>query len=77
MQVKRGGHVRVGDRRPSMTLSRLDLVRTGSGAAAEIRFFDGDVVHVRPDSLITIEEGSEDPATKLAAGGAGISAPGR
>jgi hypothetical protein len=48
----------------SMVLKRSDLVRTGPGAAAEITFFDGTVVHVRPDSLITIEETSEDPSTK-------------
>jgi hypothetical protein len=47
-----------------MVLKKSDLVRTGSGAAAEITFFDGTVVHVRPDSLITIEETSEDPSTK-------------
>jgi hypothetical protein len=48
----------------AMTLRKSDLVRTGPGGAAEITFFDGTVVHVRPDSLITIEETSEDPATK-------------
>ena len=48
----------------SMVLKKSDLVRTGPGAAAEIQFFDGTVVHVRPDSLITIEETSEDPSTK-------------
>jgi hypothetical protein len=48
----------------SMVLKKSDLVRTGSGATAEIAFFDGTVVHVRPDSLITIEETSEDPSTK-------------
>jgi hypothetical protein len=47
-----------------MTLKKSDLVRTGPGSAAEITFFDGTVVHVRPDSLITIEETSEDPSTK-------------
>src|SRR4029453_17470430 len=47
-----------------MVLRKNDLVRTGSGAAAESTFFDGTVVHVRPDSLITIEETSEDPSTK-------------
>jgi hypothetical protein len=45
-------------------LKKSDLVRTGQGSAAEITFFDGTVVHVRPDSLITIEETSEDPSTK-------------
>jgi hypothetical protein len=48
----------------NMVLRKSDLVRTGPGAAAEITFFDGTVVHVRPDSLITIEETSEDPSTK-------------
>src|SRR5436305_5058717 len=48
----------------SMVLRKSDLVRTGPGAAAEITFFDGTLVHVRPDSLITIEETSEDPSTK-------------
>jgi hypothetical protein len=48
----------------SIVLKKSDLVRTGPGAAAEITFFDGTVVHVRPDSLITIEETSEDPSTK-------------
>jgi hypothetical protein len=47
-----------------MTLRKGDLVRTGDGAAAEITFFDGTTVHVRPDSLITIEETTEDPSTK-------------
>jgi hypothetical protein len=47
-----------------MLLRRGDLVKTGPGAAAELRFFDGTVVRVRPDSLITIEETFEDPSTK-------------
>lgn len=51
-----------GDNR--MVLKKNDLVRTGAGSAAEITFFDGTVVQVRPDSLITIEETSEDPSTK-------------
>jgi hypothetical protein len=48
----------------SLVLRKSDLVRTGPGSAAEISFFDGTIVHVRPDSLITIEETSEDPGTK-------------
>jgi hypothetical protein len=48
----------------AMALRKSDLVRTGTGAAAEITFFDGTTLHVRPDSLITIEESSEDPRTK-------------
>jgi hypothetical protein len=45
-------------------LKRGDLVKTGSASTSEITFFDGTVVHVRPESLITIEETSENPATK-------------
>jgi len=48
----------------NMVLRKGDLIRTGSGGAAEVTFFDGTVVHIRPDSLITIEETSEDPSTK-------------
>src|SRR5882672_3767739 len=48
----------------AMALRKSDLVRTGLGSAAEITFFDGTTLHVRPDSLITIEETSEDPSTK-------------
>jgi hypothetical protein len=48
----------------STLLKKSDLVRTTAGASAEITFFDGTTVHVRPDSLITIEETSEDPSTK-------------
>jgi len=48
----------------SMVLRKSDLIRTGPGAAAEITFFDGTVVHVRPESLITIEDTSEDFMTK-------------
>ncbi len=64
VQVKRAGTLVWVNADQSMVLSKLDLVRTGSGAAAEIRFFNGDVFHVRPDSLITIEEGTDNPATR-------------
>lgn len=47
-----------------MVLRKGDLVRTGSGATATIEFFDQTVVQMRPDSLLTIEESSEDPRTK-------------
>jgi hypothetical protein len=49
---------------PSMVLRKSDLVRTGAGGTAEITFFDGTIVHVRPESLITIEDTSEDFSTK-------------
>lgn len=46
------------------SLRRGDLVRTNAGAAAEITFADGTTVQMRPDSLLTIEETGEDPATR-------------
>ncbi len=48
-----------------VVLKKGDLVQTRPGSAAEIQFFDGTIVHLRPDSLITIEETSQDPSTKV------------
>ncbi len=48
----------------TMVLHKGDLVRTGAGTTAEVTFFDGTVVHVRPESLIKIEEAFDDPATR-------------
>jgi hypothetical protein len=48
----------------AMVLHKGDMVRTGAGTTAEVTFFDGTVVHVRPESLIKIEEAFEDPATR-------------
>lgn len=48
----------------STPLRKSDLVRTGPGSAAEIRFCDGTNVAVRADSLINIEETSCNAATK-------------
>jgi hypothetical protein len=45
-------------------LNKGDRVKTGTSSTAEITFFDGTLVHVRPDSIIMIEETSENPATK-------------
>ena len=39
-------------------LKRNDSVRTQASSTAEVTFFDGTLVHVRPDSLIVIEESS-------------------
>ena len=47
-----------------MALKRSDIVRTGPGSAAEIRFFDGTVVSVGGDSLIMIEATSSDPSSR-------------
>src|SRR5688572_24211468 len=61
VKVKTVGTVEWLSANTSQTLKRGDLVRTYPSSAAEITFFYGTVVHVRPDSLITIEETSEDP----------------
>jgi hypothetical protein len=49
-----------------MALKKSDIVRTGPGSAAEIRFFDGTVVAVAADSLIMIEASAADPNTRRA-----------
>jgi hypothetical protein len=48
-------------------LRRNDLLRTYPQSSAEIRFLDDTRVVVRPDSLITIEETSRDPAANSTA----------
>jgi hypothetical protein len=48
----------------SMALKKSDIVRTGPGSAAEIRFYDGTVVSVGADSLIMIEATSSDPGSR-------------
>jgi len=64
VKVKPVGVLDWRDANPDLALHKGDLVRTGRDSAAEITFFDGTIVHVRPDSLITIEETSENPRTK-------------
>jgi hypothetical protein len=64
VQVKRAGTLEWFQATPAVVLRQNDLVRTGSGAAAEIRFADGTVFNVRPDSLITIEESSQNPVSR-------------
>ena len=50
----------------TIALKKSDIVRTGPGSAAEIRFFDGTVVAVAADSLIMIEASSSDPVSRKA-----------
>jgi hypothetical protein len=42
-----------------LILKRGDLVKTGASATTEIVFFDGTVVQVRPESLVTLEDVTE------------------
>jgi len=64
VQVKRAGTLEWVAATRAIVLRQNDLVRTGSGAAAEIHFADGTVFNVRPDSLITIEESSQNPVSR-------------
>jgi hypothetical protein len=48
----------------AIVLRQNDLVRTRSGGTAEIRFADGTLFNVRPDSLITIEESTQNPISR-------------
>jgi len=64
VQVKRAGTLEWLPASLAIVLRQNDLVRTGSGAAAEIHFVDETVFNVRPDSLITIEESSQNPVSR-------------
>lgn len=63
--VKVAGSLRWSNANTTMTLNKADLVRTGTSSSAEIRFLNGVVFHVRPDSVFVIEDSFEDPASKL------------
>jgi hypothetical protein len=64
VQVKRAGRLEWQDATKAMVLRQNDLVRTGPGGTAEIRFEDGSVFSVRPDSLITIAESTQNPLSR-------------
>jgi hypothetical protein len=64
VQVRQAGTLEWRNADRSMLLSKSDLIRTFSGGSAEIRFTDGTLFDVRPDSLITIDESSEDPGSR-------------
>jgi len=63
VSVRKAGH---GDWIPAdrrTVLGRYDLVRTGPRGIAEILFPDHSVVHVRPDSLISLQGSDRDAAS--------------
>ena len=64
VQVKPAGKLEWIPATTALILRQNDLVRTGSGSTAEIRFADGFLFNVRPDSLITIEESSQNPLSR-------------
>ncbi len=64
VQVKRAGRLEWIDATTAMVLRQNDLIRTGPGGAAEIRFDDGSIFSVRPDSLITLAESTQNPLSR-------------
>jgi hypothetical protein len=62
--VKRAGTLEWIGATKAVVLRQNDLVQTRSGSSAEIHFADGMVFHVRPESLITIEESSQNPLSR-------------
>jgi hypothetical protein len=62
--VKVAGSLRWDAANKTMVLSKADLVRTGAGSSAEIKFFNGAVFKVRPDCVFIVEESSEDPRSR-------------
>ena len=65
VQVRQAGTLEWRNADRGILLTKADLVRTGAGGSAEIRFTDGTVFHVRPESLLTIDESSENPASRV------------
>jgi hypothetical protein len=64
VQVKRAGTLEWVDATTAAVLRSNDLVRTGTGSTAEIVFAGGDQISLRPDSLTTIEESSQNPVSR-------------
>jgi FecR protein len=64
VQMKAAGSLRWESANKAMLLNKADLVRTGAGSSAEIRFFNEAVFRVRPESVFIIEETFEDPDSR-------------
>ena len=64
VKVRRAGTVEWVAADSRVPLGRYDLVRTGPRSVAEIAFFDNTVIHLRPDSLVTIQDSVEDRETR-------------
>jgi hypothetical protein len=64
VHVKRSGTLDWVAATRAVVLRQNDLVKTGPGATAEIHLADGGVINVRPDSLMTILESSQNPVSR-------------
>ena len=64
VEVKRAGTLEWFEATTAVVLHSNDLVRTRAGATAEIVFAGGDRINLRPDSLTTIVESSQNPISR-------------
>jgi hypothetical protein len=72
VEVRQGGTLEWKNADRGVLLTKADMVRTGSGGSAEIRLADGTLFHLRAESLMTIDESSENPASRVRQGGVTI-----
>src|SRR6266446_3464671 len=64
VEVRRAGTLEWKKPDRGILLTKDDRVRTGSGGSAEMRFTDGTLFHLGPESLLTIVESSENTASR-------------
>jgi len=64
VEVKKAGQLDWTTATLAMVLRQNDLVRTRGGATAEIHMAAGDVVNLRPDTLFTIVESTQNPISR-------------
>jgi hypothetical protein len=72
VEVRQGGTLEWKNADRGVLLTKADMVRTGSGGSAQIRLADGTLFHLRAESLMTIDESSENPASRVRQGGVTI-----
>jgi hypothetical protein len=63
VEVKAAGATEWRRASEATALSPHDFIRTAANATTEILFFDGTIVRIGPDSLVSLEDISENPTT--------------
>ncbi|HXV63350.1 MAG TPA: FecR domain-containing protein, partial [Vicinamibacteria bacterium] len=64
VKVRKSGTYEWIDANAGITLTKDDTIRTVGDSHARVRLFDGTEYLVKPDSILVIEEATEDPNTK-------------
>jgi hypothetical protein len=64
VKVRQGGAPEWRDASAETLLRKGDFVRTARDSAAQVTFFDGSVMDLRPECVIEIEEASQNPKTQ-------------